>query len=74
MIVMIALACGDGGLAPALKNTRGTFEKRQLPLMDHRRMNAIFRGQPRRRPPPLLGFQRHSSLEGRIMFLRFDMF
>jgi hypothetical protein len=54
-------------LAAALEDACGTLKQRSFPLMNHRRMHAIFGRQLRHRALPLHGLQRHSRFERRIV-------
>jgi hypothetical protein len=57
----------SGLLAASLEDVRRPVKQRPLPLMDHRRMHAIFRGQLRHGALALHGLQRNASLEARVM-------
>ena len=54
-------------LPAALEDVRRPFEQRLLPLMDHRRLHAAIGSQLRYRALALHSFQRHASLEARLM-------
>src|SRR5690606_23504610 len=54
-------------LPAALEDVSRALQKSLLPLMDHRRMHAIFGGQFRHRALALQGFQRHTGFEPRVM-------
>ena len=54
-------------LPAACEDVRCPFEQRFLPLMGHCRMQAVFCGQLRHGALALHGFQRHTSLEARVM-------
>ncbi len=52
---------------PRSKMSAATIEQRLLPLMDYRRMHAIFGGQLRHSALALQGFHRNTGLEPSIM-------
>jgi hypothetical protein len=57
-----------GGLpGTALEDAGLSVQEGLLPLMDHRRMHAMFGSQFRHRALTLHGFQHHASLEARIL-------
>ncbi|MFN8684286.1 recombinase family protein, partial [Paracoccus sp. P2] len=49
------------------------FEQRLLPLMDHRRAHAVFRGQLRHDAPALRGLRRTRALKPASWFLPFGI-
>lgn len=54
-------------LAAALEDVGSPFQKGFLPLVNHRRMHPVLRGQLRLRALTLHGFQRHAGLEARVV-------
>jgi hypothetical protein len=56
----------SGLLAAPLEDVRRPVKQRLLPLVDHRRMHAIFRGQLRHGALALHRLQRYASLEARV--------
>ncbi len=64
---------GGGRLATALKDARGPFQQRLLPLMDHRWMD-LMSGRPfRTLRSPFSASTATRALNAASYFLRFDM-
>jgi|GEM_PF-3873449 len=61
----------SGLLRAPPKDVRRPVQQRLLPLVDHRRMHAIFRSQFRHGALALHGLQRHASLEDRVVIPAF---
>jgi hypothetical protein len=63
----VLVKLGGSGLAAALEDARSTFQQVILPLMDHRRVDAMGRGQFRYSALALQGLQRNTRLECRVV-------
>jgi hypothetical protein len=57
--------------ATTVKDIRGSLDQKLLPLIDHRRVNAVPARQLGDRPFPLQRLQRHTRLERGIVLSAF---